>query len=149
MREEMDIRNSFFETCKGGDIEKIKLLLEKGANIEAKDSYGNTPLVWASWSGYIEVVKLLIEKGADIEVKNNYGFTPLIWASQNGRIEVVKLLVEKGADIEAKDINGETFYSYLEGENQKEIDLFLEDIEERKRIIKPCSFLATLHIAKK
>ena len=44
----------------------MKLLLEKGAELEAKDSdYGRTPLLWAVKSGHDEVVNLLLEKGAE------------------------------------------------------------------------------------
>jgi ankyrin repeat protein len=42
----------------------VKLLLEKGAELEAKDQYGRTPLLWAADKGHETVVKLLLEKGA-------------------------------------------------------------------------------------
>ncbi|KAL6791219.1 hypothetical protein GGI42DRAFT_336400, partial [Trichoderma sp. SZMC 28013] len=45
----------------------VKLLVEKGADIEAKDGYGKTPLIWAAENGHESIVKLLVEKGADIE----------------------------------------------------------------------------------
>ena len=139
----MDANNSFFEACEEGDLEKAKLLIEKGTNIEAKDNDGNNPLIYASCYGRIEIVKYLIEKGADIEAKGNYGYTPLIVASCYGYIEVVKYLVEIGTDTNHKNNNEKTFYYYLNENQKKEIDLIIEDIEERKRMIKPCSFLAT------
>jgi hypothetical protein len=74
----------------------VKLLLEKGAEIEAKDEYGRTPLSWAAGQGHEAVVKLLLEKGAEIEVKDEYGSTPLSWAAEQGHEAVVKLLLEKG-----------------------------------------------------
>ncbi len=82
--------------------------IENRADIEAKDNYGNTPLISASAYGHVEVVKFLIESGADIEAKNNYGNTSLNRASANGCVEVVKILIESGADIEAKDNDGNT-----------------------------------------
>ena len=49
----------------------MKLLLEKGADVESKDSqYGRTPLSWAAEKGHEAVVKLLLEKGADVESKD-------------------------------------------------------------------------------
>ncbi|KAF4335972.1 ankyrin repeat-containing protein, partial [Fusarium beomiforme] len=83
----------------------VKLLLEKGAEIEAKDSkYGQTPLSWAARNGHEAVIKLLLGKGAEIEAKDNlYGQTPLSWAARNGHEAVVELLLDKGADIETKD----------------------------------------------
>jgi ankyrin repeat protein len=70
----------------------VKLLLEKNADIESKDDYGQTPLSWAARRGYEPVVKLLLEKNADIESKDNNGQTPLSWAAQNGYEPVVKLI---------------------------------------------------------
>ena len=52
--------------------------------------------------------------------------------------QISKFLVVKGADIEAKNNYGKTFYSYLNEETDKEIDFLLKDIEERKKMIKPC-----------
>ncbi|KAM3149290.1 hypothetical protein ABEW05_010451 [Botrytis cinerea] len=84
--------------------EIVKLLLERGADIESKDSkYGQTPLLWAAENGHDTVVKLLLEKGADIESKDRNGQTPLLLAAINGHDAVVKLLLEKDADIESKD----------------------------------------------
>jgi ankyrin repeat protein len=57
--------------------EVVKVLLEKGADIEAKDEDGQTSLMWASYRGYSEVVELLLENGANIEAKDNRGKTAL------------------------------------------------------------------------
>ena len=83
----------------------VKLLLEKGAELETKDlHYGRTPLLYAARNGHEAVVKLLLEKGAELETKNDaYGGTPLSYAAENGHEAVVKLLLEKGAELENKD----------------------------------------------
>ena len=83
----------------------VKLLLDKGADLESKDDkYGQTPLSWAAENGREAVVKLLLDKGADLESKDKKnGWTPLSWAAENGREAVVKLLLDKGADLESKD----------------------------------------------
>ncbi|EHK18147.1 uncharacterized protein TRIVIDRAFT_159440 [Trichoderma virens Gv29-8] len=81
----------------------VKVLVENGADIEAKDSMGRTPLSQAAENGHEAIVKLLVEKGADIEAKDLFGQTPLSQAAENGHEAIVKLLVENGADIEAKD----------------------------------------------
>jgi ankyrin repeat protein len=75
----------------------VKLLLEKGADMEYKSNSGWTPLWRAAEMGHEAVVKLLLEKGADVESKGGYyGLTPLSWAAENGYEAVVKLLLEKG-----------------------------------------------------
>ncbi|KAK4160704.1 ankyrin repeat-containing domain protein [Cladorrhinum sp. PSN259] len=88
----------------------VRLLLEKGANIEATDSNGRTALSWATLKGHEPVVRLLLEQGADVEMESIYsGRTLLLWAAQNGHEAVVRLLLEQGADIEVKNIyNGQT-----------------------------------------
>ncbi|KAH7151960.1 hypothetical protein B0J13DRAFT_594004 [Dactylonectria estremocensis] len=77
----------------------VKLLLKKGADVEAKDSkHGRTPLSWAAENGHEAIVKLLLEKGADVKSRDRGGRTPLS----------VKLLLEKGANVESKDKYGQT-----------------------------------------
>ncbi|KAH7114771.1 hypothetical protein B0J13DRAFT_460125, partial [Dactylonectria estremocensis] len=98
----------------------VKLLLDKGADAEAKDKlYGWTPLSWAARSGHEGVVKLLLDKGADVEAKDKLnGGTPLWRAATgrhagNGHEAIIKLLLDKGADVEAKDkLNGGTPLSW-------------------------------------
>ncbi len=89
-----------------GHHEIVKILLEKGADIEAKTKDGLTPLMFASRNGHHEIVKTLLEKGADIEAKTIDDFPSLILASRYGYHEIVKTLLEKGANIEAKNIDG-------------------------------------------
>ena len=59
--------------ARNGHSEVVKLLLEKGANIEHNDNNGRAPLSWAARNDHAEVVKLLLEKCATIEHKNNVG----------------------------------------------------------------------------
>jgi ankyrin repeat protein len=55
----------------------VKLLLEKGAELESKDKYGRTPLSYVAWNGHEAVVKLLLEKGAELGSTDEHGQTPL------------------------------------------------------------------------
>jgi hypothetical protein len=83
--------------CREGTV--VKLLLEKGADVESKDRYyGQTPLWCAAKKGHEAIMKLLLEKGADVESKEGVGQTPLSRAERGGHKAVVKLLLEKGAE---------------------------------------------------
>jgi ankyrin repeat protein len=105
----------------------VKLLLEKGAELETKDKDNSrTPLSWAAENGHEAVVKLLLEKGAELETKDTYGWTLLSWAARNGHEAVVKLLLEKGAELETKDRKyGRTPLSYAARNGHEAVVLLL------------------------
>ena len=95
--------------ARSGSIESLKSLLENGANIEATDILGQTPLHAASNSGKIESLKFLLENGANTEAMDLSGKTTLHYENiYYGYIESLKLLLEKGANIEAMDKSGKT-----------------------------------------
>jgi ankyrin repeat protein len=78
------------------------LLLDSGANIEAKNDWGATPLHEPAFNGDIAQTRLMLDRGADTEAKSNWGGTALHGAAVNGHKEVARLLLERGADVEAK-----------------------------------------------
>lgn len=66
-----------FEAVELGHINKVKSLIDQGADLESRDLAKNTPLHIACMVGDLEIAKLLIEKGADVNAINDNGFTPL------------------------------------------------------------------------
>jgi ankyrin repeat protein len=70
------------------------VLLSVGkADVEAKDTYGWTPLICAARNGHRDTVEVLLSVGkADVEAKDNNGWTPLIWAAQGGHRDLAKVL---------------------------------------------------------
>ncbi len=88
------------------DITITELLIEKGADIEAKDDDGINALVYASTYNNEEMVKFLLEKGADAntvcEIENEHtdiASTPLMNAAYRGNTNIINMLLENGADI--------------------------------------------------
>jgi len=90
-----DIDKELLNACWLGDFKKVKQLLEKGADVNARDEDGWTALIKASYNGYEGIAELLIEYGADVNAQNKYGDTALIYACWNGHKEVAELLLEK------------------------------------------------------
>jgi hypothetical protein len=113
------------------DLEVIKYLISKGADVNALDGIDCwTPLHYAANNNYIETVKYLISKGADINARCARNSTPLhkvAYGPADGppaAIEILKYLISKGADVNAKDIQG-----------KKPID-WATCSEEKKRILR-------------
>ncbi|KAF5557325.1 CAMK kinase [Fusarium phyllophilum] len=84
-------------------IEEMKMLIDRGCDVEARNSSGETPLYWAARVGSEAAVRLLIENKASPEVGGSSGATPLIAATRWRHFEVAKLLLEEGADVNASD----------------------------------------------
>lgn len=103
--------------AKGGNAEKVKLLLEKGADVDAKDNSGNTALIYAAVNGHIETVKILVEKGADVNAEDKDGLTALFWAYKKGYPDIELFLIDKGAIVNARhsEIRGFSYADFIWG----------------------------------
>ena len=70
----------------------VRLLLEHGANPNAEDNEGWTPLHLASSDGHTTIVRLLLDRGASADMKNNKGRNTLQVATTHGMDEIVQVL---------------------------------------------------------
>ena len=108
-----DYDGNLIRATEDGDLNRVKSLISKGADVNAKDgTLERTALIEASLNGHLEVVKYLVENGADVNAKNEYGVTVLMRASYYEHFEIVQYLVSKGANVNAKDKYGSTALSF-------------------------------------
>jgi ankyrin repeat protein len=110
--------------AQNGNLEVVKLLLSKGANVNVVSAPPGglpvkngviqlgqmTPLLLASAGSSVDVVKTLVAAGANVNVKEARGMTPLMAAvsTDHGDLNILKALLAAGADVNAKSLAGET-----------------------------------------
>jgi hypothetical protein len=109
------------------DAERIKKLLEEGADPNIRDGDGNTPLHFAASKGCAEVARLLLEHGADPNAQDKNGETPLHVAAFNGHVDVVRLLLEHRADPTVKNKDGDTPLDIARARGHREVVSLIEE----------------------
>lgn len=103
-----------FSAIENADIEKINTLIDNGANVNARDENGYTPLMFASKKYMLKTVEKLLLAGADVNASTaDNGFTPLMFAAEKGDANIANLLINNGADVNRADMeNGWTALVY-------------------------------------
>jgi ankyrin repeat protein len=128
------IDQEMLEAAEENSLPEVRRLLRAGADVNAKDTTGVTPLIGASDNGHVQVVKELLGHGADIAATDNEDWTPLHYACLNGHSAVVIELLgpndsnngetasilgkrkSRGADTESKNGDGDTPLLLASGE---------------------------------
>ncbi|CAG2188628.1 unnamed protein product [Mytilus edulis] len=100
--------NPLTASCKHANSDIVRLLIEKGADVNVCCGLGLTPLLWSCKLDNSDIVRLLVEKGADVNLSDEDGHNPLIWSCKHDNSDIVRLLVEKGANVNVSDGDGDT-----------------------------------------
>lgn len=108
------------------------LLLKYGADVDAVDDYGFTPLRYAAFYGVVENCQLLLDNGADVNAACRGGTTPLHWAARGGWYEVCELLLSHGANAFAEDYQGKTPLDVSVGDAIR--DLLIDAMKSTRRL---------------
>lgn len=117
--------------------DKVKLLLEMGADVNFQDENGYTPLMMATISGQKEIVELLLKYKANVNIQNEYKQTCIMLAISCGYTEIFYLLFEARADINIYDYSQRTSLFYAVENGQKEIVKVLLDFKADANV---CAF---------
>jgi len=100
---EQDLLNrALLNASKVGDLDQIRSLLDRGAQVDAEDTYKQTSLHNAAWNGYTEIVMLLLDRGAQVDAEDAWDRTALNYSVLREELDddhsTAKLLILRGAD---------------------------------------------------
>ena len=101
-----NIDGLLFRSIKMGKYDEVKKWLCLGANPNAKDKFGNTPLIQAAWEGDTHIIRILLQNGAEIDGVNNDKQSALMVAVLNVKRCAIIELLNQGANIDLQDCHG-------------------------------------------
>lgn len=96
------------DLIESGRVSAAVELIDAGADVNAAQRDGTTPLHWAAYRVDAQLVRRLLEHGARADVVNRFGATPLGEAVKAANPEIVRLLLEAGADPDSPNQDGQT-----------------------------------------
>jgi len=105
----------------GNEPEIAGVLIQAGADPDARTLAGFSPLMYASIYGLSDLVTTLLGRGADVNARTNDGESPLVLAAQSGAAETARLLMDGGADLNAQTNDGWNALMRAVGEKHPEI----------------------------
>ena len=103
-----DNLTGLFRAALIGHADAICVFLNRGVDVNSRDTNGRTPLMEAVFGGHIDIVDELLKRGAHVNSQDNDGWTALMEAAAKGRSDLVRTLLVHGADAHIKDKNGWT-----------------------------------------
>ena len=92
-----DRNRRLIQAVESGDYRLAEIEIFLGADVNAKEDVGQTPLMCAVWERHSNIVELLIEKGADVNAKDDVATTVLEMAEARGNEKIIEMLREAGA----------------------------------------------------
>jgi len=101
------------------------LLLDRNANPDRKDRYGDTPLLKAIQNGELRIVQALLDAGAGIDTTDGNGNTPLMLAIRSGHTAIARYLVKARAELNGKNRKGWTALDLARNSGDKELEQLL------------------------
>jgi ankyrin repeat protein len=95
MMNEFNKNIELYTACVQGNVQKVKLLIKLGVNLNKRDSNGRTLLHDASVRNHTDIIRTLVQNGANEYVKDIRGRTPLMYAAAKGHLDIVKYLIQR------------------------------------------------------
>uniref|UniRef100_A0A671KTB3 Histone-lysine N-methyltransferase EHMT2-like n=1 Tax=Sinocyclocheilus anshuiensis TaxID=1608454 RepID=A0A671KTB3_9TELE len=106
---EEDGSTGLHHAAKLGNLEVVMLLLSTGqVDINAQDSGGWTPIIWAAEHRHIDVIRALLNRGANVTLRDKEMNVCLHWASFSGSAEIAELILNAGCPLSSVNLHGDT-----------------------------------------
>ena len=99
---------TLFQVAAGGTAQQARDLLAQGAELEARNTAGATPLLVATHHNNVSVARVLIEAGANVNAKDSINDSPYLYAGARGHNEILALTLQHGADLTSTNRYGGT-----------------------------------------
>uniref|UniRef100_UPI003D81C575 Designed ankyrin repeat proteins,Ferritin heavy chain, N-terminally processed n=1 Tax=Homo sapiens TaxID=9606 RepID=UPI003D81C575 len=103
-----ELGKELLEAARAGQDDEVAVLMARGAEVNAADDVGVTPLHLAAQRGHLAIVSVLLAFGASVNAADLWGQTPLHLAATAGHLEIVEVLLRSGASVNARDNIGHT-----------------------------------------
>jgi ankyrin repeat protein len=126
-------RTGLHNAAINGNIQIIAILIKAGARVDARDTIGNTPLIYAADHDRVEIVKLLLDVGAQVDAENKNGMTSLMVAAKDGEAEMVRTLLARGANPSKSDYTGRDSVGWALDSHRPAVIAVLKDAQAHKR----------------
>jgi TonB family protein len=94
---QQDFGSRLMRAAEEGNTATVRVLLELGADVNAKDDDGRTSLMGAAQKGHTAAVRALLDAGADANAKDDDGQTSMMLAAQKGHTQIMQMLKKAGA----------------------------------------------------
>lgn len=94
------MRTAVLAATQGNHVEVVRLLIARGANVNAQDGQRDSAFLLAGARGHIDIVRATLAAGADLKSTNRYGGTALIPACHYGHVETARLLLSTAIDVD-------------------------------------------------
>jgi ankyrin repeat protein len=94
--------------CKFGQAGCVRMLIDKGADVDSRDKENATPAMRAAWNGSFNCLAAVIDAGAELDARDEDGSTAAMWAALGGHADCLEALIEAGCDMDGADAGGWT-----------------------------------------
>jgi len=96
------IDKTLIQSAYKGNLEEVKAMVEKGADVNLADTKGRTPLLFATYNKHFSIVEFLVSNDADVNLKDGDNQTALMYASRRSNNNLATFLLNNGAEVNVR-----------------------------------------------